>query len=75
MVIRRDAYATLAAICKRAVDDEITPAWRDALRGQVPKIASTSFALISSETEPGAMRDMWELILGIATSHPDAWAL
>jgi hypothetical protein len=73
MVIRRDAYATLAAICKRAVDDEITPAWRDALRGQVPKIASTSFALISSETEPGAMRDMWELILGIATSHPDAW--
>ena len=73
MVIRRDAYATLAAICKRAVDDEITPAWRDALRGQVPKIASTSFALISSETEPGAMRDMWELILGIATSHPAAW--
>ena len=71
--IRRDAYVTLAVISKKSADNALTPAWRDVLRGQMPKVASTSFALLTSETEPGAIRDMWELILCLITSTPDAW--
>ena len=39
----------------------------------MPKIAATSLALISSETEPGGIRDMWELILGVVTVDAEAW--
>ena len=71
--IRREAYSTLDRIVKASRRDDLTPAWRRALRDQMPKIAATSLALISSETEPGGIRDMWELILGVVTADADAW--
>ena len=71
--IRRDAYTTLAAISKRSAEDSLTPAWRDALRAHMSRVASTSFALVGTETDPGAIRDMWELILGLIVARKDAW--
>jgi len=71
--IRREAYSTLDRIVKASRRDDLTPAWRRALRDQMPKIAATSLALISSETEPGGIRDMWELILGVITTDAEAW--
>ena len=71
--IRREAYATLDRVVKASREDNLTPAWRRALRDQMPKIAATSLALISSETEPGGIRDMWELILGVVTVDAEAW--
>jgi len=71
--IRREAYASLATLAKCAANEKATPAWREALARCVPSIAAVAFALISTEQDQGCIRNMWELILGVAIAHPSAW--
>lgn len=71
--IRREAYATLLSVAKRAANRGNASAWRAALARCVPNIAAVAFALMSAEHDQGCVRNMWELILGVASAHPSAW--